>query len=95
MASRKLGETMAASQSFRVDDTALPKHVLTAKQVLTFEGYFKENVVESSTESFRVRKVIFKYFLEDDTCQVVEAKVRRRPVLSHSPRPVFIALCAR
>jgi hypothetical protein len=44
-------------------------------QVLTFEGYFKEAVVESSTESFRIRRVVFKYYVEDDTCLVTEIKV--------------------
>ena len=75
MQSRKLGETLTTS--FKPDLTLLPKHVLEARVVLTFEGYFKEAVVESGTENFRVRRVIFKYHTEDDTCRVLEAKVRR------------------
>jgi hypothetical protein len=55
--------------------TALPKHVAVAGIVLTFEGYFKEAVVESSAENYRIRRVVFKYHLEDDTCRVLEAKV--------------------
>lgn len=73
MASRKLGET--AALGFRPDMGAVPRHVLAAKQVLTFEAYFKEAVVESSTESFRIRRVVFKYYVEDDTCQVIEMRV--------------------
>lgn len=73
MASRKLGETLKTS--FKPDLTLLPKHVAAAKVVLTFEGYFKEAVVESAAETFRVRRVVFNYFTEDDTCRVMEAKV--------------------
>jgi hypothetical protein len=47
----------------------------TPSQVLTFEAYFKEAVVESPTEAFRIRRVVFKYYVEDDTCQVQEFKV--------------------
>ena len=31
--------------------------------------------MESSTESFRIRRVVFKYYVEDDTCQVIEMRV--------------------
>ena len=53
----------------------MPKWMAQDKQVLRFEGYFKEAVTESNDESFRVRKVIFYYYLEDDTLQVSEPKV--------------------
>lgn len=71
--SRKLGATLGAT--FNPDLTVLPKHVVTAGQALTFEGYFKETVVESGHENFRIRRVIFKYHVEDDTCRVLEVKV--------------------
>jgi len=44
------------------------------RHVLSFNGYFKEAVVETNVENYRVRKVIVYYFLEDDTCQVTEPK---------------------
>ena len=47
------------------------KHLL---QVLRWYGYFKEAVTESAVENFRVRKVIILFYLEDNSCQVVEPK---------------------
>lgn len=44
------------------------------RHVLRFYGYFKEAVIESNLENSRVRQCIVYYFLEDDTCQVVERR---------------------
>ncbi|CAE7679512.1 EFHC1 [Symbiodinium microadriaticum] len=44
------------------------------RHVLRFSGYFKESVVETNLENFRVRKVTIYYYLEDDTCQIIEPK---------------------
>jgi hypothetical protein len=44
------------------------------RHVLRFNGYFKEAVVETNLENYRVRKVIIYYYLEDDTCQISEPK---------------------
>jgi len=44
------------------------------RHVLRFNGYFKEAVVETNLENYRVRKVTIYYFLEDDTCVVSEPK---------------------
>eukprot|EP00435_Cladocopium_sp_Y103_P059707 s418_g21.t1 len=44
------------------------------RHVLRFTGYFKESVVETNLENFRVRKVVIYYYLEDDTCQIQEPK---------------------
>ena len=43
-------------------------------QVLRWYGYFKEAVTESAVENFRVRKVVMFFYLEDNSCQVVEPK---------------------
>ena len=42
--------------------------------MLRFFGYFKEAVVESRHETFRVRKIVAFYFLEDHTVMVSEPK---------------------
>lgn len=42
--------------------------------MLRFHGYFKEAVVESRLENFRVRKVVIFYFLEDHTIMISEPK---------------------
>ncbi len=73
LAARKLGET--AGMTFKPDVTSLPKHVATAGQVLSFKAFFKESVVESGVENYRIRPVVFQYFMEDDTCRVMELKV--------------------
>jgi hypothetical protein len=44
------------------------------RHVLRFYGYFKEAVVETNLEKYRVRKVVVMYYLEDDTCNVTEPK---------------------
>ena len=42
--------------------------------MLRWYGYFKEAVTESAVENFRVRKVVIFFYLEDNSCQVVEPK---------------------
>jgi len=44
------------------------------RHVLRFYGFFKEAVVETNLENSRVRAIILYYYLEDDTCQVIERK---------------------
>ena len=44
------------------------------KQVLCFDAYFQESVVERPSEQYRVRNVRIYFYLEDDTIQVVEAR---------------------
>lgn len=42
--------------------------------MLRFFGYFKESVVESRLENYRIRKLIIYYFLEDRSILMVEPK---------------------
>jgi hypothetical protein len=42
--------------------------------VLRFFGYFKESVVESAVENWRVRRVVLYYYLEDDSIHVAEPR---------------------
>ncbi|XP_055921545.1 EF-hand domain-containing family member C2 [Eupeodes corollae] len=53
----------------------LPTWVAYDKQVLCFDGYFKETLQEVYHAPYLVRKVKICYFLEDDTIQVTEPKV--------------------
>ena len=43
-------------------------------QVLRWYGYFKETVPESPRETYRVRRVVFRYYLVDDTMDVEEPR---------------------
>lgn len=52
-----------------------PTFVKLDKQVLRFYGYFKESVVESRMENYRIRKLIIYYFLEDRSILIVEPKM--------------------
>ena len=54
----------------------VPAWVAFGSQVLRFYGYFKEPVFSSADETYRVRKVTILFFLEDDTIQIVEPKVK-------------------
>lgn len=44
--------------------------------MLRFYAYFKESVLFSPVEDYRVRPVVVYYYLEDDTMAVVEPKVQ-------------------
>mmetsp|Transcript_14599 Transcript_14599/g.16131 ORF Transcript_14599/g.16131 Transcript_14599/m.16131 type:complete len:516 (+) Transcript_14599:59-1606(+) len=63
-----------------------PNWVKLDRAVLRFQGYFKEAVVESATESFKVRKVILLFYLEDNTLGINEPKQTN----SGTPQGVFL-----
>lgn len=52
----------------------LPAWDALDRHVLRFHGYFKEAVAESNLENYRVRRVVFFYYLEDDTCHIIEPR---------------------
>mmetsp|Transcript_81867 Transcript_81867/g.228093 ORF Transcript_81867/g.228093 Transcript_81867/m.228093 type:complete len:747 (+) Transcript_81867:82-2322(+) len=54
--------------------TELPAWDALDRHVLRFYGYFRESVVETNLENYRVRQVVIYYYLEDDTCQIIERK---------------------
>ena len=71
-----------------------PNFVKLDKQVLRFYGYFKEHVVESRLENYRIRKVTIFYYLEDKSIMITEPKqvnsgisqgafLKRQVVLKH------------
>jgi len=51
-----------------------PTFVKLDKQVLRFNGFFKESVVESRLENYRIRNLIIYYFLEDRSIMITEPK---------------------
>ncbi|CAH0556686.1 unnamed protein product [Brassicogethes aeneus] len=53
----------------------IPNYALYDKKCLTFNAFFKQSVVESPLEHFRIRIVNIIYFLEDDTISVMEPRV--------------------
>lgn len=63
-----------------------PTFVKLDKQVLKFTGYFKESVVESALENWRVRHVNIFYYLEDSTIMITEKK----QVNSGTPQGTFL-----
>ena len=52
-----------------------PAWVAFDRKVLRFNCYFKEAVVESRDENFRVRNCMMYYYLEDDSMHLSEPKV--------------------
>ena len=54
--------------------------------MLRFYGYFKESVVESRFENYRIRKLILLYHLEDHSIMISEP----RQVNSGTPQGVFL-----
>lgn len=63
-----------------------PTFVKLDKQVLRFNGYFKESVVESRLENFRIRALTIFYFLEDRSVMITEPK----QVNSGAPQGAFL-----
>jgi len=57
-----------------VSEQFQPKYVHLDRQVLRFYGYFKESVPESNLENFRVRNLIIKLHLEDNSIEIIERK---------------------
>lgn len=55
-------------------------------QVLRFYGYFKESVVESRLENYRIRKLILLYYLDDNTLMINEPKETN----SGTPQGLFL-----
>lgn len=51
-----------------------PTYVKLDKQVLRFYGFFKESVVESRLENYRIRKLNIYYYLEDRSIMITEPK---------------------
>lgn len=62
-------------QGANLNELFEPVFVKLDKQVLRFFGYFKESVVESRLENYRIRKLIIYYFLEDRSILMVEPKM--------------------
>ncbi|UJR36685.1 hypothetical protein I4U23_029402 [Adineta vaga] len=50
----------------------VPAMVFYDKKILRFDGYFKQIIYESPLESYRIRRVIIYYYLEDDTIAIYE-----------------------
>lgn len=62
-------EAQAASTA-----SSLPQWIENDRKVLRFYGYFQEHVNEDPAANMRVRKVVFLYYLEDNTMQISEPK---------------------
>merc|ERR1719160_601632 len=56
------------------DYDTLPAWDALDRHVLRFFGFFKEAVVETNLENYRVRKCTILYYLEDDTFQINEPR---------------------
>jgi len=52
-----------------------PTWVKLDRQVLRYYGYFKESVVESPLENYRVRKLDITFYLEDNSVAITEPKL--------------------
>lgn len=64
----------------------LPAWVAYDRKVLRYYAYFKESVVSSAIETWRVRKCVIYYYLEDDSVHVAEPKQENSGI----PQGVFI-----
>lgn len=67
---RQVFKDAGAGQAY----SELPAWDALDRHVLRFQGYFKESVVESNLENHRVRKFTMYYYLEDDSCHIIEPR---------------------
>jgi len=63
-----------------------PKWLKYDRQVLKFNAYFQEPVVENANENFRIRKCIIYYYLDDDTIHIIEPRVENAGI----PQGIFL-----
>ena len=80
-APEKAEASMSTSQRFFKNPTGgdlyeqfEPTFVKLDKVVLQFTGFFKESVVESNLENWKMRKLQIYYYLEDSTVMINEPK---------------------
>jgi hypothetical protein len=74
-----------AERSNKPDIAIQPAWLKHDKQALRFFAYFQEHVVENPTENFRIRNVVFTFFLEDGTMQITEPKVENSGIWPQGP----------
>jgi len=67
--------TREVFQASPKDHDTLPAWDALDRHVLRFYGFFKEAVVETNLENYRVRKCVVYYYLEDDTCHIIEPRI--------------------
>jgi len=78
----KADASMSLSQTQYVNHTDAnlreqfePTYSKLDKQVLRFYGFFKESVVESRLENFRIHDMLIYYYLEDKSILMIEPKI--------------------
>lgn len=59
----------------------LPQWIKHDTDVLKFNAYFNEHVVETSNENYRSRKVMIYYYLSDDTIHINEEKTENSGIV--------------
>jgi hypothetical protein len=64
----------------------LPAWVAYDRKVLRFGSYFKEAVTDSNSETYRIRKCLIYFYLEDDSLHVAEPKQQNSGI----PQGVFL-----
>ena len=80
-----------------------PNWVKLDKHVLRFYGFFKESAVESNLETYRLRKLIVFFYLEDGSLSAIEPKqmnsgipqgdfLKRQKVLKSDESGYFISV---
>lgn len=84
--SKSLSHAQFAHAAGDIQEQFEPVYVKLDKQVLRFHGYFKESVVESRLENYRIRRVTVFYYLEDKSIMVTEPRVEN----SGTPQGAFL-----
>ena len=74
----------------KLENDGIPKEPPTwlkhDRQVLQFNAYFQEHVVENPDENYRIRKCIIYYYLDDNSMYITEPKIENSGI----PQGVFL-----
>ena len=69
-ASKSREDSLAKTLSRKLGIADVPEHVAFDGKVLRYECFFKEAVVESNEENYRVRRCVLFFYLLDGSVQV-------------------------
>jgi len=64
----------------------LPSWVAYDRKVIRFYGFFEEGVQASAAETWRIRKCVIQFYLEDDSIHITEPKVENSGI----PQGAFV-----
>lgn len=86
----KMGDKGVVEEQIRYRSSFFP-HLM---QVLSFDAYYQEAVHERREEQYRVRTCKIYFYLEDDSIQVIEPRLKNAGVPQGSSSHLSLLICS-